>query len=190
LQRVGLIDEVGVSNYGLARWQAAEAALGSRVLSNQVRYSLVERRPERQLLPWAESQGRLIIAYSPLGQGVLSGRYDARNLPTNRIRRLNPMFLPENLDRASGLLDVLRQVADAHAVTPSQIALAWLIRHPNVVAIPGASSVAQVESNAAAADLNLSDDEYAALTRASDELSLLTGASTVRPLLRRLRAAR
>jgi aryl-alcohol dehydrogenase-like predicted oxidoreductase len=187
LRRVGLVTEVGVSNYGLARWQAAEAALGSRVLSNQVRYNLLDRRPERHLLPWAEREGRLVIAYSPLAQGVLSGRYDAEHRPTNRVRRFNPLFLPDNLNRVMRLLDVLRQVCDAHKATPSQVALAWLVRHPNVVAIPGASTISQVESNAAAADLDLADDEHAALTRASTEVSLLTGASTVRPMLRGLR---
>ena len=77
LQRTGLVDEVGVSNYSLRRWIAAEDALGTRVLSNQVKYSLADRRPERDLVPYAEAHGRVIIAYSPLAQGLLSGRYDA-----------------------------------------------------------------------------------------------------------------
>ena len=75
LQQVGLVSEVGVSNYPLERWRAAEQALGRRVLSNQVRYSLVDRSPERELLPFAESTGHVVIAYSPLAQGLLSGRY-------------------------------------------------------------------------------------------------------------------
>src|SRR5690349_21225370 len=75
LQRVGLVGEVGVSNYSLKRWRAAEGALGSRVLSNQVRYSLVDRGPDRELIPYAHDQGRVVIAYSPLAQGLLSGRY-------------------------------------------------------------------------------------------------------------------
>src|SRR5260221_6094148 len=61
LQRVGLVSEVGVSNYSLDRWRAAERALGSRVLSNQVRYSLVDRSPEQDLLPFAESTGHVVI---------------------------------------------------------------------------------------------------------------------------------
>lgn len=190
LQQVGLVDQVGVSNYSLERWQAAEAALGSPVLTNQVRYSLVDRRPERDLVGWAEQQGRLIIAYSPLAQGVLSGRYDRDHQPGNGVRRLNPMFLPENLDRAGGLIQVLREVAAAHDATPSQIALGWLLHRPHVVAIPGASSVEQLERNVAAAEIDLADDEYAALTQASDRLELLTGAAVLRPLLRKLTARR
>jgi diketogulonate reductase-like aldo/keto reductase len=72
------------------------------------------------------------------------------------------------MQRVAPVLDVLRQVADAHSVTPAQVALAWLIRRPNVVVIPGASSVAQVEANAAAAEIELKDDEDATLTRVSD----------------------
>ena len=90
LQRVGLVDEVGVSNYSLQRWRAAEDALGGRVLSNQVRYSLIARSPEQDLLPFAESHDRMVIAYSPLGQGLLSGRYNRANRPTNRVRAASP----------------------------------------------------------------------------------------------------
>ncbi|GAA1894063.1 aldo/keto reductase [Lapillicoccus jejuensis] len=186
LQRVGLVGDVGVSNYSLARWQQAEGALGGRVLSNQVQYSLVDRRPERELLPWARAAGRLVIAYSPLGQGLLSGRYDATHRPGNGVRRYNPMFLPENLERAQPLVRVLREVADAHDVTPSQVALAWVVHDPHVVAIPGASSVEQLEANAAAADLRLPEDEVTELGRASDRLDLLTGGATLRPMLRTL----
>jgi aryl-alcohol dehydrogenase-like predicted oxidoreductase len=184
LQRVGLVGEVGVSNYSLDRWRAAEQALGSRVLSNQVRYSLVARAPERDLLPYAESADRVVIAYSPLGQGLLSGRYHRDSRPVNRVRAGNPLFLPENLDRAAGLIAALRDVAGAHGATPAQIALAWVIRHPAVVAIPGASSVEQLEGNAAAADIELTDDEAEALSAASDGFRPITGASALPRLIR------
>jgi len=184
LQRVGLVGEVGVSNYTLDRWRAAEQALGSRVPSNQVQYSLVTRSPERELVPFAESTGHLVIAYSPLAQGLLSGRYDRDHRPANRIRAANPLFLPENLERAGELMATLREVADAHSATPAQIALAWVIHSPAVVAIPGASSVAQVESNAAAADIDLTDDEYQALSEASARFRPLTGAAAVPRLVR------
>jgi len=184
LQRVGLVGEVGVSNYSLARWRAAEDALGTRVLSNQVRYNLVDRGPERELLPHAESAGRLVIAYSPLAQGLLSGRYQADSPPANRVRAANPLFLPENLRRAGDLIAVLREVADAHSATPAQIALAWVIRHPAVVAIPGASSVQQMEGNAAAADITLTEDQYRALEAASARFRPVTGPAAVLRLAR------
>jgi len=184
LQRVGLVGEVGVSNYPLDRWRAAEAALGGPVLSNQVRYSLADRAPERDLLPYAEASNRVIIAYSPLGQGLLSGRYDRDNLPANRVRSANPLFLPENIERATELIGVLREVADAHGATPAQIALAWVIRSPAVTAIPGASSVEQLESNVAAADIDLSDDEDQALRAASGRFQPLSGPRVATRMLR------
>jgi aryl-alcohol dehydrogenase-like predicted oxidoreductase len=184
LQRVGLVREVGVSNYSLQRWQAAEDALGSRVLSNQVRYSLADRSPEDELLPYAEARGRVVIAYSPLAQGLLSGRYDRNSRPTNRVRSGNPLFLPENLDRAGDLIAVLREVAGAHSATPAQIALAWVIRHPAVTAIPGASSIEQLESNVAAADIDLAADECDALRAAAERFRPITGRAAVPAMVR------
>lgn len=167
LRGVGLVDQVGVSNYSLERWRAAEAALGAPVLSNQVQYSLAHPQPEADLVPWATRERRLVIAWSPLAQGLLSGRYDEKNPPTNGVRSFNPLFLPENLRRATPLISTVREVAAGHGATPAQVSLAWLIRHGCVTAIPGASSVDQLERNVAAADLELSADEVAALSEAS-----------------------
>ncbi|MFV2103703.1 aldo/keto reductase [Micromonospora sp. LOL_024] len=189
LQDVGLVGEVGVSNYSLRRWQVAEAALGRRVLSNQVRYSMLDRKPEADLLPYAEQAGRLVIAYSPLAQGFLSGRYDAHHPPTGAVRRANPYFLPENLERGTALIETLRQVAAAHDATSSQIALAYVLRHPNVVAIPGASTVEQVERNAAAAEIDLTEDEYAALVNAARAFRPITGVAAL-PRMLKARAGR
>ena len=153
-----------MSNYSLGRWKDAERALGRPVLSNQVQFSLAHMGPLDDLVPHAAAEGRVVIAWSPLAQGLLSARYDATNRPTGGVRQMNALFLEENLTRATGLLDSLREVAATHDVTPAQVALAWLLHQPNVVAIPGASSVAQVEANAAAADIELADDEVAELT--------------------------
>ena len=184
LQQVGLVGEVGVSNYSLDRWRAAERALGSRVLSNQVRYSLVTRAPERDHIPYAESADRVVIAYSPLEQGLLSGRYHRGSRPVNRVRTANPLFLPENLERAADLIAALRDVADAHGATPAQVALAWVIRHPAVVAIPGASSVEQLESNVAAANIELTGDEVQALSAAADGFRPISGRAALPGLVR------
>ena len=184
LQTVGLVGEVGVSNYKLDRWRAAEQALGSRVLSNQVQYSLVCREPEDDLLPYAEAQQRVIIAYSPLAQGLLGAKYDRDHPPAGKVRAGNPLFLPENLDRAADLLGVLREVARAHDASPAQIALAWVIRHPAVTAIPGASSVAQLESNVAAADIELTADEDAALRAAAVRFQPISGRAAIPKLIR------
>ena len=174
------IVHAGVSNYSLARWQAAEEAYGRPVLSNQVRYNLLDRRPERDLLGWAQTHGRIVIAYSPVAQGLLSGRYDAVNRPRGTMRSGSAAFSAEHLERVdAGHRRCSARSPSAHSVTPAQIALAWLIRRPNVVVIPGASSVAQVEANAAAADIELTDEEDRALTRASDKYQPLDRSKAV-----------
>jgi aryl-alcohol dehydrogenase-like predicted oxidoreductase len=149
----------------------------------------VDRRPEADLLPFAAETGHVIIAYSPLAQGLLSGRYHRGSRPSNVVRATNPLFLPENLDRAAGLLATLREVADAHDATPAQIALAWVIHRPGVAAIPGAASVAQLESNAAAAEIGLTVDEYEALRAAATRFRPVTGPAAI-PRLARARLRR
>jgi aryl-alcohol dehydrogenase-like predicted oxidoreductase len=179
----GRIGAVGVSNYSLHRWQAADAALGRPVVSNQVHFSLAAPGPLEDLVPFAERENRMVMAYSPLAQGLLGGRYTVDNRPGG-VRAANPLFGTENLRRAQPLLDVLREVAAAHDVTPAQAALAWLISLPRVVVIPGASSVAQVEANAAAAEIPLRPDEQAALTAAARAFRPV---SAVRTLVDRVR---
>jgi aryl-alcohol dehydrogenase-like predicted oxidoreductase len=183
LQRTGIVRHVGVSNFGLAAWQQAEKSLGGPVLSNQVQYSLAVRKPDRDLVPWAQQNGRVIIAYSPLAQGFLSAKYDGTNNPTG-VRAGNSLFLPENIERAQPLFAALREIATAHDATPAQVALAWVIRRPNVVAIPGASSIAQLEANAAAADLELTDDDDHRLTEASDQFDAVGGPAAFAQLLK------
>ena len=158
----GLVAQVGVSNFGLGRWQRSEDALGSTVISNQVQYHLLNRKSLYQLLPYAGQRGCVVIAYSPLAQGALTGKYAQGNAPGG-IRARNILFSTENIKRLEPLMQALRRVATAHDATPSQVALAWLIHQPEVIAIPGAKSVEQVESNAAAADIVLSDSEWESL---------------------------
>src|SRR3954451_7738612 len=123
----GVVKHAGGSNYGLGRWRAAERALGAPVLSNQVQYSLAARRPDKELVPYAQANDRLMIAYSPLAKGLLSGRYDATNLPTGPARVNDPLFLPENVVSARDLIETLRAVGKTHDASPSQVALAWVV---------------------------------------------------------------
>jgi aryl-alcohol dehydrogenase-like predicted oxidoreductase len=183
LQDDGIVRQLGVSNYSLDGWRKLEDALGRPILANQVQYSLAVRKPERELVRHAQANDRLIIAYSPLAQGLLGAKYDATNVPKD-VRATNPLFLPENLERAGPLLGALRDVAKAHDATPAQVALAWVIRRPNVIAIPGASSVGQLEANVAAADLELTDDQDARLTEASDLFSPRRGVGVVPQIIR------
>jgi aryl-alcohol dehydrogenase-like predicted oxidoreductase len=172
------IGAVGVSNYSLGRWRGADAALGRPVVSNQVNFSLAHAGPLEDLVPFAGREGRLVIAYSPLAQGLLGGRYSADHRPGG-VRAANPLFGTENLRRVEPLLTTLREVADAHRARPAQVALAWLIGQPRVVVIPGASSVEQLESNVAAADLELAADEQAALTAAARAFTPVSAVRTI-----------
>jgi aryl-alcohol dehydrogenase-like predicted oxidoreductase len=178
----GRIGAVGVSNYSLARWRRADVALGSPVVSNQVDFSLAHSAPLADLVPFADREKRVVIAYSPLAQGLLGGRYDAGHRPGG-VRALNPLFRPVNLRRAARLLDLLREVAAGHRAQPAQVALAWLTALPRVVVIPGASGVGQLESNVAAAELRLADDERGALTVAARDFTPASRADTVRARL-------
>ena len=163
----GLVRQVGVSNHSLGRWQAGERGLGRPILTNQVRFSLVAPLPRWELVPWAREAGRAVIAYSPLAQGLLSGRHGPADAAPADVRRRSSLFRPGSLRLAEPLLDALREVAAIHAATPAQVALAWLIAQGPVVAIPGARTVAQLEENVAAAELELSGRELDRLTAAS-----------------------
>jgi aryl-alcohol dehydrogenase-like predicted oxidoreductase len=165
-----------VSNFNQARMRRAHAALAERgipLTSNQVRYSLVDRRIESSgTLAAAKELGVTIIAYSPLGQGLLTGRYHDDPKYIGRRpgpRKWLPAFRPKGLERTRPLIDGLRAIASAHGATTCQVALAWLCQfhRDTVVAIPGASRPEQAGENAAALALTLTGAE---LTRI-DELS-------------------
>jgi aryl-alcohol dehydrogenase-like predicted oxidoreductase len=166
----GLVSHVGVSNFSLDQWREAERALRRPVMSNQVRFSLASPGPLRALVPYAVEHGRAVIAYSPLGQGLLSGHH-AQGARVVGMRRMTPHFRGDGITRATPLLDVLRDVAAAHAATPAQIALAWLVGHGSVIAIPGARTIEQLEENVAAADIELAPNEMMRLTGEAERLA-------------------
>jgi aryl-alcohol dehydrogenase-like predicted oxidoreductase len=155
----GRIGAVGVSNYSLQRWQAADAALGRPVVSNQVHFSLAAPGALEDLVPFAERENRMVMAYSPLAQGLLGGRYGVDNRPGG-VRAANPLFGTENLRRAEPLLGVLREVAAAHDVAPAQVALAWLLHRPGVTApIVGATKMEQLDQAVSALSVRLDESE-------------------------------
>jgi len=165
----GLVRRVGVSNYPLERWMDAERALRFPVVANQVRFSLANPAPAQDLVPHAAAMGRVIVAYSPLGQGFLARRADAAasGERPRGIRAANPLYRSRSRAGLAPLTRELDEIAAAHGATRAQVALAWVIHHPNTIAIPGARTLAQLEENAAAADLRLGDDELARLAAAA-----------------------
>ncbi|MGO9509766.1 MAG: aldo/keto reductase [Mycobacterium sp.] len=179
----GAIGAAGVSNYSLARWRKADAALGRPVVSNQVHFSLAHSGPLEDLVPFAERENRIVIAYSPLAQGLLGGKYGLDNRPGG-VRAVNALFGTENLRRIEPLLQTLRDVAAEVGAKPAQVALAWLISLPGVVAIPGASSVEQLEFNVAAADIELTAESRDALIKAARAFRPASTARFLTDLLR------
>ncbi len=165
LLEAGLVRRVGVSNYSIEQWQGFERGLRAKAFANQVRFSLVSPAPAEDLVPYAAANDRLIVAFSPIAQGFLAGR-PAESLPRMRRARLRGAVAsdPGALAR---LQQALAEIGIAHGATPAQVALAWVVSHPNTIAIPGARTEQQLELNAAAADLELSDDELARLTELS-----------------------
>jgi aryl-alcohol dehydrogenase-like predicted oxidoreductase len=161
LLREGVVRRVGVSNYSMDQWAEAERALGVPVVANQVPFSLVDPGAAAHMVPYAAFHDRIVVAYSPLGQGLLAGRVA---VGSRDVRAMSPHFRPAALVRLAPLRAALAEIAAAHDATPAQVALAWVIHHPNTVAIPGARTIAQLEENAAAADLKLECDELARLS--------------------------
>jgi aryl-alcohol dehydrogenase-like predicted oxidoreductase len=165
----GLVRRVGVSNYDLGRWQEAERALRAPVVANQVRFSLASPGPAGDLVPYAAAMDRLVVAYSPLEQGLLADGSAAAARRRPGMRAANPLFRGAGR-RLAPLVEAIHEIAAVHGATPAQVALAWVIHHPNTVAIPGARTIEQLEENAAAADLDLADDELARLSSVAREV--------------------
>lgn len=169
----GKVRAVGVSNYSAAQMRRAHEALARRgvpLASNQVQYSLLHRRPEANgVLDACRELGVTPIAYSPLAQGLLTGKYGPGNVPASGVRRYTGAFRETNLRAVPGLIALLRGIGEDHGgKTPEQVALNWLIRQGNVLPIPGAKNARQATSNAGALGWALTDAEVAALGRATE----------------------
>lgn len=192
LLHAGKLRAIGVSNYSAAQMGQAQRALGPIPLaSNQVHYSLLERWPEAEVLPFARTALIGVLAYSPLAQGLLAGGMRVERLAATDMRRHDPRFHRDNLARLSAAIDgALAPVASARNVTVAQVALGFLLSQPGLTSvIVGASSVEQARRNAAAATLALRDDELESIRRAFSALRLdpNAGLGIVRRTRQRLR---
>jgi aryl-alcohol dehydrogenase-like predicted oxidoreductase len=164
----GRIKAVGVSNYSAAQMREAHQTLASRgvpLAANQMQYSLLSRQIEQNgVLQMARQLNVTILAYSPLAQGLLTGKYRVENdqSPTG-VRRFDPRFSQSGLQKLAPLLRALAQIGENHARTPAQVALNWLIAQGNVMPIPGAKTAEQVRQNAGALGWSLAETELAQL---------------------------
>lgn len=171
VQRAGLTRAVGISNCNLEQTRRAHAILAGRgipLASNQVEYSLLERKAERNGLPdTCRELGVTLVAYRPLGYGLLTGKYTLENLPTYLHGRI---VRRDDLRRVSPLIDLLGDLGRSHGKTPSQVALNWIVCK-GAVPIPGAKNPRQAAENAGAMGWRLDSAEVEALDQASEPLS-------------------
>ena len=169
------IKHVGVSNFSASKMRSAWETLqksGINLLSNQVQYSLLKRKIETNgVMETAKELGITIIAYSPLAQGLVTGKFhDNPELLKNiGFRKYSSMFKPKGLEKSRPVTELVKKLAMKYEATPSQVALNWLIHFhgDNVVAIPGATKARHAEENTGAMKFRLSSDDM----RLLDEVS-------------------
>lgn len=162
------IRAVGVSNFSARAMRVAHEALARRgipLATNQVKWSLLERKIEKNdVLATAKALGITIIAYSPLAQGLLTGKFhDDPSLISSRHgpRKFLSQFRARGLERSRPVVDAVRAIGKAHGVTPGQVALAWLLgfHGDGVVVIPGATKERHVAESVGAMGLTLTPKE-------------------------------
>jgi aryl-alcohol dehydrogenase-like predicted oxidoreductase len=169
--QAGKVKAVGVSNYSAEQMREAHAALARRgipLASNQVEYSLVHRKPEVDgVLDACRELGITLIAYSPLGGGMLTGKYSPGHRAGGLFRRILPQYSRKALEALQPVLRLLREIGERYSKTPSQVALRWLIENPIALPIPGAKNGAQASGNAEALKFSLTANEVDALSQAT-----------------------
>ncbi len=151
----GRIQAIGVSNYSAKQMREAHSYLAERGIPlavNQVQYSLLHRNIESNgVLEAAHNLEVTILAYSPLAQGLLTGKYTVgSDLQPTGARRIDPKFSKKGLQKIEPVLAALQSIGDAHGKTQVQVALNWLVGKGNIVPIPGAKNANQAKQNAGA----------------------------------------
>lgn len=160
----GRIGAVGVSNYPASQMREAHGYLaeyGIPLAVNQVPYSLLNRKIETTgVIETARELGVTILAYSPLAQGLLTGKYTPEtDLKPTGARRLSPSFSQANLTKLKPIIQALKEIGERHERTSAQVALNWLVAQGNVLPIPGAKNARQAAQNAGALGWQLTVDE-------------------------------
>lgn len=169
--QTGKVRAVGVSNYSAVQMREAHAALarhGISLASNQVEYSLLNRKPETNgILEACRELGITLIAYSPLAGGMLTGKYSPQNRPRGFFRRILPQYNRWALEALQPVVGLLRSIGEKYGRTPSQVALRWLIENPVVLPIPGAKNGRQAADNVQALTFSLMAEEVNMLSQAT-----------------------
>ena len=168
----GKVRHIGLSEAAPETIRRAHAV--HPVTAVQTEYSLWSRDPEREVLPTCRELGIGFVPYSPLGRGFLSGRFTSPDqLDENDFRRTGPRFTGENLEANLTLAAKLAEIAEEKGITPAQLALAWVLAQgEDLVPIPGTKRRTYLEQNAAAVDVDLTDED---MRRIDAELPAVAG---------------
>ena len=162
--KAGKVRRVGISNYSAEQMQRAHDRLASHgvsLASNQVEYSLLQRAPETNgVLEASRDLGVTLIAYSPIAKGLLTGKYGpGGDRPSGLVRRMGRAFGEQNLKKVEPVLNILREIGEAHNKQPAQVALNWLITQRSTFPIPGAKNELQAHQNAGALGWEMTSEE-------------------------------
>lgn len=169
----GKIRAIGVSNFAVRDLEEARSCLSrADIVSNQLRYNLIQREIDDEVTPYCKKNNITIIAYSPLAQGALTGKYTAAKPPKGDVRDLNQIFAPANLSQISRLVEVLSSVAKSHKRSISQVALNWVASLPGFIPIPGVKSAAQAAENIEALDFELTKQDIEKIERAARQVKV------------------
>lgn len=167
----GRIEAIGVSNYSASQMREAHEILsrhGVPLAVNQVRYSLLSRGVETKgIIDTARELGVTVLAYSPLAQGLLTGKYSSGDAKPTGPRQWDSRFKAEGLTKIEPVLSLLRDYGREYDKTPAQVALNWLICQGGVIPIPGAKNAEQARQNAGALGWQLSASEVSRLEEVS-----------------------
>ena len=170
----GAVKYIGLSNFPKPLIRDAQEALsGHAIISNQVRYNLLQRDIEQGILPYCRHEKIAVIAYSPLAQGLLTGKFWEPELADQDLRKNNLLFNPINMERSKKAIDGVKQVAERYDKTPSQVALNWLLCQDGVFPIPGAKSPSQVADNVGAVGWRLKSEDIRLLDQFSKQTEIL-----------------
>ena len=160
LVRAGKVRHLGLSE--AAPSTIRRAATVHPIAALQTEFSLWTRDPEEELLPLCRELQITFVAYSPLGRGFLTGRFQSpADIPPDDWRHNNPRFHGENFQQNLALVRRIEEMAQRKRCTPAQLALAWLLTHHNVVPIPGSKQRARVEENARSVEVQLTPTDIA-----------------------------
>lgn len=154
--------------------QIRKAHAVTPIAAIQSEYSMMARQWEKDVLPLCKELGIGYVAFSPMANGFLSGKYNAQSeFKGNDLRTVITRFDKQNMERNRPLIDLVNRYAEEKHCTPAQISLAWdLMAYESLVPIPGMRREERIIENLGAADVELSKDEYAALTAELDKLTI------------------